>query len=82
MKSVISCPDFSRYTTPRPTETYKAIRAGIQSPESQELLCILAYLPATHIPMAMFTGFEEAMHDFPKQVKPSFPETRLFLYVY
>jgi hypothetical protein len=31
--------------------------------------------------MALFTGFEEAMHDFPKQVKPSFPETKLFAYV-
>lgn len=62
-------------------ESYRSIRESIICPESKELLGLFAYLPSTHIPMALFTGFEEAMHDFPKQVKPSYPETKLFAYV-
>eukprot|EP01134_Creolimax_fragrantissima_P002126 CFRG2126T1 len=59
-------------------DTYRAICDSVPEGASHELLYIIAYLPSIHIPIAIFTGFEHARHDFPKVVKVAFPETNLF----
>ncbi|KNC81649.1 hypothetical protein SARC_06036 [Sphaeroforma arctica JP610] len=58
--------------------TFRQIAYSIPEGPSTELLNIIAYLPSIHIPIAIFTGFEHARHDFPKQVKVAFPNTELY----